>query len=70
MVGSKSDVTIEVAIMRKLDVMTNILTDIKVGMEIVQTRLTAIELCQSYMKSELGIKRSEIAEASFQDHGN
>ena len=53
MVESKSDITIEVAIMRKLDVMTDMLSGIAVSVDVLRSRLNGIELAQSYMKSEL-----------------
>ena len=58
----KEEITTEVAIMRKLDAMHHILIDTKVGMEIIRTRLTAIELDQSYIRLELGTTRAKVAQ--------
>ncbi len=80
MVELESDITIEVAIMRKLDAMHHILTDIlndigvglddsSVSLEVIRTRLDAIEVNQSHIRLELGTTRAEVA-LKHQDYGD
>ncbi len=49
----EEDITIEVAIMRKLDAMADVLNGIQASVDVLRSRLNGIELAQSYMKSEL-----------------